>query len=342
MEVSGRKMDPEISASSAEVTPLCEPCRSDGKELEAHGFCNNCKEYMCPSCIQYHGKLMATKHHNVLGKQKMPTHDSSRKKAADVSCLELCQNHPSEAIKFFCPAHAQLSCGDCIVLDHRSCTVDYIPEVAPSFTASNDFQIIVDKSARFDKDLKKCDEKLNVSEQSVMDLSIIELKKIQDFRLEINEYLDKREKILIESMDSTRKKDTAIIRRLQEDINALKTTLAETKAGLKAQNKNANQLYVTAKRTEKLFKELESLIKKVETGNLMTQYKFSRDKKTEDLLSWEDAIGKVDTQTREAKRIELEQKLYDLRKFNEESMMRGTRDQQAVKWKFWKANLDFD
>ncbi|WAR13925.1 hypothetical protein MAR_004030, partial [Mya arenaria] len=129
-------------------------------------------------------------------------------------------------------------------------------------------------------------------------------------------------------MDSTRKKDTAIIRRLQEDINALKTTLAETKAGLKAQNKNANQLYVTAKRTEKLFKELESLIKKVETGNLMTQYKFSRDKKTEDLLSWEDAIGKVDTQTREAKRIELEQKLYDLRKFNEESMMRGTRDQQ--------------
>ncbi|WAR13705.1 GBP1-like protein [Mya arenaria] len=293
MEVSERNVDSKLTEGSAELTPLCEPCRADGKELEAHGFCNNCNEYMCPSCIKVHGKLTATKHHNVLGKQKMPTHYPARKKAPDVSCLELCKDHPPEAIKFFCPTHAQLCCGDCIVLDHRACKIDYIPRVAPSFTASSEFKAIVKKVETLEVACTNSERNLEAHEQSVLELNIIEIKKIQAFRVEINEYLDKQEKALIKFMDDAKKKDTDCIRRWREDINAAKLTLAETKSRLKDQN-TASNIYIAARHAENLLNDIQTMIMKAKTENLLTGYKFCRDKKTEELLSWNDALGRVD------------------------------------------------
>ncbi|XP_052759870.1 uncharacterized protein LOC128202772 [Mya arenaria] len=293
MEVSGRKADPDVAAGSAEVSPLCEPCWADGKELEAHGFCINCKEYMCPSCIKVHGKLSATKHHNVLGKQKMPNHYPSSRKTADMTGLELCNDHPSEASKFFCPVHAQLCCGDCIILNHRDCKVDYIPEVAPSFIASSEYKDIVEKMAKLEAGFKHSERKLKSDEQLVFHKSKVQLKKLQEFRIEINEYLDKREQAIAKSIEYARKMDKDLIRRLREDIKAAKSTLAEAKAKLKAEDMNANHIYVTARHAQKLFGDMQTLFKKVETENTVTLCRFSRDKKTEDLLSWEDAIGTI-------------------------------------------------
>ncbi|XP_052759872.1 uncharacterized protein LOC128202774 [Mya arenaria] len=293
MEVSGRRANLDIEASSAEVTPLCEPCRAEGKELEAHGFCNNCKEYMCPSCIKVHGKLTATKHHNVLAKQKMPTHYPSSRKPADVSGLELCKDHPSEAIKFFCHEHGQLGCGDCIVLNHRRCKVDYIPEVASSFIASSKFKVIADEVAKVETVLNTWERKLISDEQSVLDISKVQLKKIKYFRAEINEYLDKREKALVKSIDNARKKDADLIRRLLEDIHAAKSMQAKAKARLEDPNKNAYQIYVTARHAQNMVSYMQNLIKKVETEKTVTHYKFRRDKETEDLLYSEHAVGTI-------------------------------------------------
>ncbi|XP_052819622.1 uncharacterized protein LOC128245480 [Mya arenaria] len=94
-------------------------------------------------------------------------------------------------------------------------------------------------------------------------------------------------------MDKARKKDTDRIQRWREDIDAAKLTLAETKSRLEAQDKNANHIYVTARHAQQILGDMQTLIKKVETENMVTRYKFSRDKKTEDLLMWEDVIGKV-------------------------------------------------
>ncbi|XP_052759880.1 E3 ubiquitin-protein ligase TRIM33-like [Mya arenaria] len=293
MEVPERKVDPEFTSCSAEVTPLCEPCRADGKKLEAHGFCNNCNEYMCPSCINVHGNLTATKHHTVLDKQKMPSQYPSSRKAPDVSGLELCKEHPPEAIKFFCPTHAHLSCGDCIVLNHRVCKVDYIREVAPKFIKSREFNIILEKSLKLEEDLKKSEEKLNANEQVVMDLCKVELKKIKDFRVKINEYLDKREQTLKKSIDNARIQDTDRLQSLRGYINTAKSTLAKTTAMLQSQNMNASQLYVEARQSQKMLDDMRTLIMQIEMSNRATRYKFNHDKKTKDLLSWVDGIGTI-------------------------------------------------
>ncbi|WAR13690.1 TIF1A-like protein [Mya arenaria] len=296
MEVSGRRANTDVAAGSAKATPLCEPCRAEGKEQEAHGFCNNCNVYICPSCIKVHEILTVTKYHNVLGKQKMPIHYPSSQKAADVSGLDLCQDHPSEVSKFYCPEHEQFGCWDCIVLNHRTCKIDYIPKVAHSFTASSEFKVLVDKVAKLEADLNTWKRKLQSDKQSVLDLNQVQLKRLEEFRVEINEYLDKQEKALVEAMDKARKKDTDRIQRWREDIDAAKLTLAETKSRLEAQDKNANHIYVTARHAQQILGDMQTLIKKVETENMVTRYKFSRDKKTEDLLMWEDVIGKMSLQ----------------------------------------------
>ncbi|XP_052760095.1 uncharacterized protein LOC128202938 [Mya arenaria] len=294
MEVSDRSVDPGIAENSG---PLCVPCLAKGKTLKAHGFCNSCKEYMCPSCVIHHGKQPASEQHDILGKQKMPTHYPPSRKAEEVTGLEHCKEHPQEAINFFCRAHRQLFCGNCIALKHKDCKIDYIPDVAHSFTASNEFKVIVDKVAKLETDLNSWERKLQSNEQSVIEINKVQLKKLEDFRVEINEYLNKREMALIKSMEKAKEKDTDLTRKFMEDINAAKSTLAEMKERLKVQDKNADHAYVAARHALTIMGDMQTLIKKVETENTVTRYHFIRDTKTECLLLWKDAIGKIEGQT---------------------------------------------
>ncbi|XP_052815627.1 transcription intermediary factor 1-alpha-like [Mya arenaria] len=120
MEVPGKKRDPDLDKGSTDATVYCQPCGEGGKRAVAQGFCQTCEEYMCAPCVEYHKRLKMSRNHILLSKDKMPSFYPSTKKSA-IADTDYCNNHPKEMIKFYCPTHGNLGCGDCVVLDHRSC-----------------------------------------------------------------------------------------------------------------------------------------------------------------------------------------------------------------------------
>lgn len=54
-----------------DVSRYCQPCLNAGKVASAEGFCSECEEYMCASCVKYHKNLKATKDHIVLHKDNV-------------------------------------------------------------------------------------------------------------------------------------------------------------------------------------------------------------------------------------------------------------------------------
>ncbi|XP_060604386.1 uncharacterized protein LOC132757198 [Ruditapes philippinarum] len=92
-----------VTTSSEEYIPnICEHCDSDGKLVEADGFCVDCSEYMCNCCLLYHSKYKPE--HSTKSKDEMPQ---------DVR-FENCLKHHMKQMKYFCTECNNFACAECI------------------------------------------------------------------------------------------------------------------------------------------------------------------------------------------------------------------------------------
>lgn len=57
---------------------VCDACRLDGKEQEAKYFCTDCEDYMCDTCEAYHKRVKATRSHNILPGDNLPSNASMK------------------------------------------------------------------------------------------------------------------------------------------------------------------------------------------------------------------------------------------------------------------------
>jgi len=55
---------------------------------------------------------------------------------------EFCEDHPKELIKYFCPKHKTLHCGDCSALKGHPCQLEVISTVASGFVDSKAYRNI--------------------------------------------------------------------------------------------------------------------------------------------------------------------------------------------------------
>ena len=54
MEVGGKTPDRDLPLSSGQWPPDCHPCISDGKRIQAEGYCENCNDFLCEACFKAH------------------------------------------------------------------------------------------------------------------------------------------------------------------------------------------------------------------------------------------------------------------------------------------------
>ncbi|XP_045174548.2 uncharacterized protein LOC123535858 [Mercenaria mercenaria] len=312
MAVSGRKVSDfqgSISKGSAEdFDHRCEPCLAIGQQIEAHGFCVDCQEYLCKNCFAYHQRIKATKHHHLVNKDNMDKHAVIKKESDE--CTEKCQVHKKEVIKFFCPTHEALGCNDCIVLDHRACDIDYIPDKCAG----------IGDSAEFREVLRKLDQKVNEAEDVTKLASCREneldschdrlLKEITMFRKEINDRLDQLQKQMQTDADKKKSTDKQTVKKVLEtctkfssDIKQLQSRLQDYKA-----SQQNGQLYITMKQAKYKLKsdEIKEADRILEKTNM--QYTFEQNQDLEDILSRQNALGNLalssSVTTKGRKRIE--------------------------------------
>ncbi|XP_045174587.2 uncharacterized protein LOC123535892 [Mercenaria mercenaria] len=296
MAVSGRKVadfQGSISKGSAEdFDHRCEPCLAIGQQIEAHGFCVDCQEHLCMNCFAYHQRLKANKHHHLVNKDNMAKHAFS--KESD-ECTEKCQVHKKEVIKFFCPKHEALGCNDCIVLNHKACDIDYIPDKCAGIGDSAEFREllrqlgqkvneaddIIKQASRREKELDSCHDRL--------------LNEISMLRKEINDRLDQLQKQIQTDADKKKFTDKQMVNKVlvtctttSSDFKELQSRLQDYKA-----SRQNGQLYITIKQAKSKLKsdEIKEAGRSLEKTNM--QYTFEQNQDLKNMLSRQNALGKL-------------------------------------------------
>ena len=108
LEVTGLKS----SQSSGAIKALtCGECERAGP---VESYCRDCRNYLCRECgSQLHKILKAYRGHKVVPIQEL---DAA---SLQLSQVQYCVKHKSEAVNLFCQTCVKLICRDCALVDHR-------------------------------------------------------------------------------------------------------------------------------------------------------------------------------------------------------------------------------
>ena len=103
----------------------CEKCR----EGEAQGFCRDCGQFICQSCLTTHRKWKELQGHEISSLDEVEAVAS--KMATPKKVAVMCPKHPTEPIKIYCDTCDELICRDCTVKAHRDHNYDLVPDAYP-------------------------------------------------------------------------------------------------------------------------------------------------------------------------------------------------------------------
>ncbi|KAG8517649.1 E3 ubiquitin-protein ligase TRIM33, partial [Galemys pyrenaicus] len=89
-------------------------CTSCEDNASAVGFCVECGEWLCKTCIEAHQRVKFTKDHLIRKKE-----DVSESVGASGQRPVFCPVHKQEQLKLFCETCDRLTCRDCQLLEHK-------------------------------------------------------------------------------------------------------------------------------------------------------------------------------------------------------------------------------
>ncbi|XP_052780807.1 transcription intermediary factor 1-alpha-like isoform X2 [Mya arenaria] len=293
MDAVPGRIAPEATGSSHDRT-YCQPCSEDAKSILPEAFCPVCKEFLCSACARVHRNMKLTKSHVLQDKSSMPS--SFHTDSEEDEFKETCQRHAKEFIKYYCPNHDALLCGDCVVdyEEHHSCKVKKISQLAKRYKEGAEYKSLKTGIVQMVSDIANFISFIQSSLKSVDEESLTNINDLRKFRHEINQLLDKREKQLLEEINQKKKKSEMLLNEMKANCQDLKNATEKLKAYLQAQEVNNNQLFISGTRAFKELVGLQSSLKDIRGRRKVPHSKFSRDTAIEQLLSSNTAIGRVD------------------------------------------------
>ncbi|XP_051886022.1 transcription intermediary factor 1-alpha-like isoform X2 [Pristis pectinata] len=119
------------SSTDEKFNQVCTSCEDNA---EANGFCVECLEWLCKTCIEAHQRVKFTKDHTVRQKEDVSP------EAVSVSNQRMlfCPIHRQEQLKLFCETCDRLTCRDCQLLEHKEHRYQFLEE------AFNNQKVIID------------------------------------------------------------------------------------------------------------------------------------------------------------------------------------------------------
>ncbi|XP_045203239.2 uncharacterized protein LOC123556529 [Mercenaria mercenaria] len=273
----------------------CEPCLIDGQHIQAHGYCVECKEYLCRNCFRYHQRTRALKHHQLLDKVNIDNLGMTAKPSK--TCTEKCEIHKEEIIKFFCPKHDVLGCTDCMTMNHRVCNIDYIPDKCNDIVNSAEYKDVIrlldQKIVEADTAVKKANEKDNI-----IDTCHEKAKQDMDkFQIEIIQLISEKHKQIKAEMDARKSVDKQKIKDLLTsctqaslNINQLKSNIADSKA-----NNQNGQMFIAIMRAKSHLKSDVDVLKENAESLEKTdvEYTFAHNNELKQMLSKYGKFGQL-------------------------------------------------
>ncbi|XP_056434996.1 transcription intermediary factor 1-alpha, partial [Gadus chalcogrammus] len=109
---------------SSTVEKNSQVCMSCDDNTEATGYCVECVEFLCVTCIEAHQRVKFTRDHTIRQKEEMSPEAVGMSTQRPV----FCDVHKQEPLKLFCETCDRLTCRDCQLLKHKDHNYQFLED----------------------------------------------------------------------------------------------------------------------------------------------------------------------------------------------------------------------
>lgn len=202
-------------APSSTMEKNSQVCMSCEDNTEATGYCIECVEFLCVTCIEAHQRVKFTRDHTIRQKQDMSP------ESLDISTQRpvFCDIHKQEPLKLFCETCDRLTCRDCQLLRHKDHNYQFLEDAY-----RNHKQYLEHMTQQLQEKRKTIEEVSNYITNGLQQVDenrkavTNEIKKsICNLIMEIN----RKGKVLINQLEALTKDHELALKKQQDDVGCL-------------------------------------------------------------------------------------------------------------------------
>ncbi|XP_077356190.1 transcription intermediary factor 1-alpha isoform X2 [Festucalex cinctus] len=207
----------EVPSSTMEKNS--QVCMSCDDNTEATGYCLECVEFLCVTCIEAHQRVKFTRDHTIRQKKEM----SPEAVAVSTQKPVFCDIHKQEALKLFCETCDRLTCRDCQLLKHKDHNYQFLEDAY-----KNHRQYLENMTQQLQERRKAIEDVSNFINNGLQQVDenrksvTNEIKKaICNLIMEIN----RKGKLLANQLEALTKDHEVGLKKQQDEVNALRRQL---------------------------------------------------------------------------------------------------------------------
>ncbi|XP_060607400.1 E3 ubiquitin-protein ligase TRIM33-like [Ruditapes philippinarum] len=267
MEVSGKKLRKYCKA--------CEQCKAS---TYSDGFCSQCEEEMCQRCFDTHKKWKLNRGH------KLVPSVGATSNIGETPTFDNCCKHLNEPIKFFCPEHGQAGCGDCMVISHKSCKVEYILEHIDKYKDGKQFKMLKKDIETYDDEAKSLLGSIRRNKDHVKDVNKKFALDVQLFRDEIISHITKLADAMLKYGDDIMAADMKKIENLERENKSLVDETNGMRDTLQSEADQAYKLFISSLSYRQNLHLVRDQLERIKANNTIETYDFMPDCNLEQLM----------------------------------------------------------
>ncbi|XP_071349273.1 transcription intermediary factor 1-alpha-like isoform X2 [Trachinotus anak] len=202
-------------APSSTVERTLQLCMTCDDNTEAAGFCVDCVEYLCATCVEAHQRVKFTKDHTI----RQMTELSQDVHSVSTQRPMFCDIHKQEPLKLFCETCDQLTCRDCQLVKHKDHNYQFLEDAYKNHKQHMECMThqLQEKKKLIEEVSNSINNGLFQVDQNRASVHNEIKKSICSLILEIN----KKGKMLVNQLEAVTKDHESVLRKQQEDIGYL-------------------------------------------------------------------------------------------------------------------------
>ncbi|XP_069019024.1 transcription intermediary factor 1-alpha-like [Embiotoca jacksoni] len=204
-----------VEAPSSTVERTVQLCMTCDDNTDAAGFCVDCVEYLCATCVEAHQRVKFTKDHII----RQNTEVSQEIHGVSTQRPMFCDIHKQEPLKLFCETCDLLTCRDCQLAKHKDHNYQFLEDAYKNHKQHMESmtQQLQEKRKLIEEVSDSINSGLLLVDQNRTSVHNEIKKSICSLILEIN----KKGKMLVNQLEAVTKEHESVLRKQQEDIGYL-------------------------------------------------------------------------------------------------------------------------
>ena len=179
----------------------CNICEQADLNVQADHFCVSCEQYLCGECKLHHFRVKATKLHQVVGTDEIPSL-TSLTLGSEAMETPVCTEH-ERPFEYFCVGHMAILCITCKLIGHKACgkVIELDKAACDVFSEGHSRNILKSMKELIDS-FSKCKDTAQSNKDELYKSKQSEIDKVKQARMTADHHLDKIEGAAYEQIHS--------------------------------------------------------------------------------------------------------------------------------------------